>query len=206
MAATRLSDGDAKAILLKWPRRTNSVWPAPGGSGFWIRGQPSHGGIAGPRIQSPGAKLFSTQPDALWVHFADDAYCDLVVVEVCGSAQNLNDKRSRYIPASHSLLLKCSEAWLREEIPIQGRGKRARWKAAASISHVPKSDMSLPIRHLRVLYALPNNVYHKWCAQHVPTGQEYFCPHSSLDSYNSAKMQTFLGQMSIARQLYVRPK
>jgi hypothetical protein len=138
------------------------------------------------------------------VHFSNDDYCDIVAVEVCGTAQNLNDKRSRYIPASHSLLLKCLEKWLREEISVQGGGKLPRWKAAVSIAHAPKGDVSLPIRHLRVLYALPNSIYHKWCGQHVPTGQEFFCPHSSLDSYHSPKMQAFLGQMSIANQLYVR--
>lgn len=206
MAADKLSDRNAKQILLRWPRRTNSVWPAPGGRGFWIRGQPSQGTIPGPRISSPGAQLFATQPDALWIHFVNDDYCDIVAVEVCGTAQNLNDKRSRYIPASHSLLLKCSEKWLREEIKVQGGGLRARWKAAGSIARAPRGEVNLPIRHLRVLYALPNDVYHKWCAQHVPTGHEFFCPHSSLDSYHSPKMQAFLGQMSIANQLYVRPR
>jgi hypothetical protein len=192
-------------MLLKWPRRTNSVWPAPGGRGFWLRGQPKEGTTPGPRISSPGANLFATQPDALWVHFSDYDFCDIVAVESCGTSQNLNDKRSRYIPASHSLLLRCSEKWLREKIAIQGGRPRSRWKAAASIAHAPTGDLSLPIRFVRVLYALANPVYHAWCSNHVPTGHEFYCPHSSLDSYNSPKMQLFLGQMSIAKQFYVRP-
>src|SRR5262249_17594834 len=133
--------------------------------------------------------------------------CDVVAVEVCGSIQNLNDKRSRFIPASHSLILSTTKAWLSEDITIQRGGKMARWKAAASLSKkVPKSDKQFPVRHLRVLYALPNDRYHSWCSNHVPTGYEFFCPHSSLDSYNSPKMQTFLRQMSISSQFYVRPR
>lgn len=153
--------------------------------------------------------MFRTQPDGLWVYFIDFRSCDAVVVEVCGTVQNLNDKRSRYIPASHSLVLTCSPYWLREEIPVRGRGKLSRWKATGILKR-PAKDRTLPyvaaVRHLRVLYALPNSIYHAWCAEHVPTGYEFYCPHSSLDSYTSQRMQRFLRQLSIASQFYARPR
>jgi hypothetical protein len=205
MATKKLRDAEAKTILRKWPTRTKSVWPAPGGKGYWIRGQPTEGGKPGPKLSAPGAKLFTTQPDGLWVHFADRASCDAVAVEVCGTVENLNNKRSRYIPASHSLVLQVSAAWLSEEIKVQKGGSKPRWEAAASFAKRPSSDLHVPIRHLRVLYALPNDEYAKWCSVHTPTGYEYYCPHSSLESYNSSKMQKFLGQMSVASQFYVRP-
>jgi hypothetical protein len=136
----------------------------------------------------------------LWVHFNNARSCDVVAVEVCGTIQNLNDKRSRYIPASHSLLLSCGVAWLKEEITVQKAGKRPRWRACASFDREPTSDLQVPVRHLRVLYGIPNALYGKWCREHTPTGYEFFAQHSSLATYNSPPMQTFLRQMSSASQ------
>jgi hypothetical protein len=203
MSNQKLSDSEAKEILLNWPTRTK-LWPPPKGHGFWIRGQPRDLTRPGPCLSSPGAKLFGTQPDGLWAHFNGAMSCDVVAVEVCGTIQNLNDKRSRYIPASHSLVLKCRSAWLKEEIPIQKGGQRARWQASASFDAEPSEDLSVPVRHLRVLYGLPNGIYHKWCSDHSPTGYEFFCPHSSLATYNSPPMQRFLRQMSSASQFRVQ--
>lgn len=205
MSKDKLSDREAKALLLRWPNRTK-LWPPPGGSGFWIRGQPATGGVPGPRLSSPGAKLFTTQPDGLWVHFKDAVSCDVVAVEVCGTVQNLNDKRSRYIPASHSLVVTCTMAWLEEEIAVQHGGMRPRWKASACFASKPANDLSVPVRHLRVMYGIPNELYDKWCREHTPTGYEFFSPHSSLATYNSPPMQTFLRQMSSASQFRVRVK
>lgn len=207
MSNRKLSDGEAKAVLRQWPERTK-LWPPPDGRGFWIRGQPRSGERPGPRLTSPGAKLFATQPDGLWVHFSGSAFCDVVAVEVCGTIQNLNDKRSRYVPSTHSLVLNCSREWLVEEITVQKGGKRARWMACASIDDEPVVNLSLPVRHLRVLYGIPNALYDKWCGEHVPTGYEYFAPHSSLSTYNSPAMQNFLRQMSRASQFrtMIRPQ
>lgn len=209
MAKSKLSDKEAKGILLSWPKRSADLWPPPGGSGFWLQGQPRSATEPGPKLSAPGATMFRTQPDGMWVFFHDWRSCDVVVVEVCGTIQNLNDKRSRYIPASHSLVLTCSPDWLREEIPTKGRGRISRWKASGNLKSPNKGrtlDYVAAVRHLRILYALPNKLYHDWCAEHVPTGYEFYCPHSSLDSYNSQKMQGFLRQLSIASQFYVTPK
>jgi hypothetical protein len=83
--------------------------------------------------------------------------------------------------------------WLHGEIKVRRGGKMPRWKASGMFRKVPtrNKNISVPVRHLRVLYALPNADYHKWSKEHVPTGYEFFCPHSSLDSYNSPKMQSF---------------
>ncbi len=126
-----------------------------------------------------------------------------MAIEVCLTVQNLNDKRSRYIPASHSLVLPCSRKWLIEPIKLQKGGLKPRWKASGSITKEP-GDVSFPIRHLRVLYALPNDVYKTWGPSHTPAGYEYFCRHSSLNTYWSKKMQTFLGRMSVDSQFYTR--
>lgn len=205
MSKEKLSDKEGKELLLHWPTRTK-LWPPPEGRGFWVRCQPKDGGQPGPRLSSPGAQLFTTQPDGLWAHFKEETSCDLVAIEVCGTVQNLNDKRSRYIPASHSLVLSCSAAWLMEEIPVQKAGKQPRWKASASFSSEPPSDLRIPVRHLRVLYGIPNALYDKWCREHSPTGYEFFSSHSSLATYNSQAMQNFLRRMSSASQFRTKVK
>lgn len=206
MPSIKLSDREAKNILLDWPTRTVDLWPPPGGKGCWLQGQPVSGPVPGPKLSSPGAKLFNTQPDGLWVHLAPTRSCDVIAVEVCGTIQNLNDKRSRYIPASHSLVLNCSEKWLHEKIATKGSGKTERWRAAGTFQKSPAGNLVVPVRLLRTLYALPNDLYYKWCPEHVPTGYEFFCPHSSLNSYNSQRMQDFLAQMSGANQFYLKLK
>ena len=170
-----------------------------------MRAQPVDGASRGPRIHSPGARLFTTQPDGLWVYLWEQQFCDAVAIEVCGSVQNLNDKRSRYIPSSHSLVVSFTKAWLKEPIAVQSGGRKPRHQALCTFGALPDADIQVPIRHLRVMYALPNSVYHSWCSNHTPTGYEFFCQHSSLNSFNGQKMQAFLAQMSIARQFYTTP-
>jgi hypothetical protein len=88
VAKKKLTDSEAKKILLKWPGRTRTVWAPPGSKGYWLRAQPQppNGKAKGPRIMSPGAKMFATQPDGLWVYFGNDC-CDVAAIEVCGTVQ-----------------------------------------------------------------------------------------------------------------------
>jgi hypothetical protein len=120
---TKLSDAQAKVLLRGWPSHRGDVvrsdaWPTPHGKGAWLRAQPPEtASKPGPRPRSPGAKLFSTQPDGLWVWFGPEAqFADVLVIEVCGTAQNLNDKRSRYGPTTMSLLLITPRRWLLSEV------------------------------------------------------------------------------------------
>jgi len=207
MAKAKLTDSEAKKILLRWPGRTKTLWSTPAGSGFWLRAQPNTGSAVktSPRIRVPGSKLFATQPDAMWVFLHGSDFADVVCVEVCGTASNLNDKRSRYSAAVRSLVLQCPLKWLLAHTTIQKGRTSARWEAARSISKKPAGDLTLPIRFPRVLYALPKDLYPKWCENNVPGGHEYFCRHSSLDSYNSQKMQLFLRQLSFASHFHTKP-
>ena len=72
----------------------------------------------------------------------------------------------------------------------------ARWKACGSLKVAPQNDLTLPVRNLRTLIALPNDLYHKFRKQ-CPPGNEFFCRHSSLDTYNSKHMQNFLKGMAL---------
>jgi hypothetical protein len=197
MAKNNLKDSEAKAVLRGWPQRTKSLWPTNRYGGYWLRALPKDGTSACPHLQSPGAKLFKTQPDGLFLFISEGAFADAVSVEVCGTIPNLNDKRSRDMPSSHSVVVSCPQQWLREEIKVQKGGLVKKWKACNSISNHPQGDLTIPIRYLRVLYAIPNAKFEEWCRNHTPTGFEYFCKHSSLDSFKSQTMQGFLRQMSI---------
>jgi hypothetical protein len=209
MADKKLSDADAKRILLRWPTQIKEVWPPPGGNGAWIRAQPigDDDKAPGPRIIAPGSKLFYTQPDGLWVHFNGVESCDVIAVESCGTSQNLNDKRARYMPSTHSLVLSVTRRWVEEEVSGgRGPGSSSRRELAGTMPDSVENLFNVPIRNIRVLYALPNELYVKWVPEHPPSGSEFFIPHSSLDTYNAPDTQTFLRGMSVATQFRSLPQ
>ena len=166
MANSKLKDSDAKTILLKWPTRTNNLWDTPTGSGYWIQAQPKPLGstITTPTLHTPGASLFKTQPDGMWAYLKDDTFADVICVEVCGTQQNLNDKRSRYSADVRSLVLNCGLKWLLQDVNVQNSGAMPRWKATETIHQQPSAALVLPVRYLRVLFAIPNTLYKTWTA------------------------------------------
>lgn len=209
MYKKKLSDREAKDILREWPARATVLWSTPRGKGRWIRAQPKDAGssVTAPRIGYPGAKLFHTQPDGMWVYLADAEFADVVCVESCCNSTNLNDKRSRYGARVGSMVLHVPRPWLRQKMRVQRGAMMPRWEAAESISTEPKRQgvLVLPVRFCQVLFALPNDEYAKWTANNVPAGHEYFCRHSSLNSWKSQKMQDFLNRMSFASHFYTEP-
>lgn len=206
MPNPNLSDYQAKTILRGWPTRTKKLWKTPKNQGFWMQAQPVIVGASAPSptIRLPGANLFTTQPDGMWIYLSASEFADVMCIEVCREGQNLNDKRSRYMSAVRSLVLYCPLTWLTTPIRIQRGGQAPRWEACRTLAAMPSADLSLPIRHLRVLYALQDSLYRTWSDQNVPGGHEYFCRHSSLGSYNGPAMQKFLRHMSLASHFYTR--
>lgn len=206
MAKSRLSDSEAKAILKRWPQRPNVLWDAPAAEGSWIRAQPKGGKETAPTLQVPGAQLYATQPDGLWIYLCRTGkYADVVAIEVCGNVQNLNDKRSRYSPTLHATMLDVGRAWLNEDIRVAGGKMSPRWKVAEVFKRPARADLRRPVRFLRVLYALKNSDYNSWVPGHVPSGYEFFCRHSSLSSYKSQKFQEFLRRMARTAHFYPTP-
>ena len=91
---TKLTDAEAKELLRGWPSHSgdvvqSEVWPTPHGKGAWLRAQPTENpSEPGPRLHAPGARLFSTQPDGLWVWFDPEAqFVDVLAIEVCGTCR-----------------------------------------------------------------------------------------------------------------------
>lgn len=190
-----MNDALAKETIRKsWQERTQ-IWNSHGMSGYWIRGRIGKSDPSSPVLLSPGTKRGLTQPDAVWLYLFADKYADVVCFEHCNKKQNLYDKRSRYIPSSHSLLVKLPKKWLTAKVSVKN-GKKPRWKAFGTNLTAPGEDWIWPVRFLRVLYALPDGLYAEWKPNHTPTGYEFFCRHNSLRTYNSPTTQEFLKRMT----------
>lgn len=203
----KVSDRDAKDKLLEWPTIASKLWTVPSAAkAKWIQAQPKAKGSRAkhPTINTPGAKLFATQPDGMWTFTDGGGFADVICVEVCGTIQNLNDKRSRYAPFGPGLVVTFPVAWWKAEIARPGKAgyTEPRWKAAGAFSACPSADTSATVRHLRVLYAIPDAQYDKWQKNNVPAAYEYVIKHSSLSSHNSPDFRTFLRGMSPSAHWY----
>ncbi len=197
MTMEKLSDAEAKAIILdQWPRCPTG-WNAGQGPPL-VRAQPKESG-ATPRIRAVGTNAFRTQPDGMWVSVAQaGSYADAIVIESCGTVQNFNDKRSRYMPSLHSYVVDFPIGWLQHQPGQVGE----HWKLLKAFSERPAGDLVVPTRFISVLFTVPNDIYDELRTNYVPAAHEYLCQHSSLGSYNSQKMQTLLGHLGIASHFY----
>ncbi len=170
-----------QAFTDHWPNRTKT-WPILGRKGYWLKARPAQKGVSSPVLKEAGADWNLTQPDGLYVFVEPDVFADCIVFEVCRTKQNLSDKRSRYAPAQHSLVVKIPHKWLAEEISPdpQSQRKQPRWEASAWLKSAPIKDLELPIRFLRVIYAIPEDWYHNWCISKGAHAHEFYCMHEHL--------------------------
>jgi hypothetical protein len=195
MLKTHHTDRAAKDILrCQWPVST-ALWNEVGDKAKrWLKSQPV---TNGPRLASPGSKMFHTQPDGLWVRLFvghNEVYCDVITIEVCGTLQNFSDKRARYMHSTAALVLRCPKNWM--------RSLNDNVMKKAGFSAKPESGMSFPVRHMRILYSLPSASYDRWKENGVLAAHEFLCLHSSLSSFTSQKMQIFLKQLSPSSSFY----
>jgi hypothetical protein len=132
-------------------------------------------------------------------------YVDCIVVESCGTAQNFNDKRSRYAARTTSLMLELAERWLEHEVAVQSGAQRTR--RALLRGRLPASGtVTLPVRHLRVLYALEDDatpsLYKRVVSSGVMEAHEYVCRQQVLNQYNGQDVQAFLKRMAPDRLFF----
>lgn len=206
-----LTDGEAKAILRDsqyWPTCT-AKWGVSKNGDYWIRCRPSDSVTDRrplPILRSPGARRFKTQPDGMWAYFHGSEFVDVLAVEHCGSIQNLNDKRSRYMSIGTSLLLEAPNAWLHRELARPNGGRMPRYEACGTFTDMPlkKGKLDVPIRFLRVLFLIPDGKYADWMANSVPAGHEFFMKHRSLKTATSQDTQQFLARMSFQAHFRTR--
>jgi hypothetical protein len=157
----------------------------------------------------PGSLVLQTQPDGLWLSLGiergaaetEARFADCIVIESCGNLPNLYDKRSRYAARTTSLVVDIRRVWLDQQVVTRGRGgpKRARRELLGGLL---EEDVSLPIRTLRTLYALPSDLYAVARGSLVLEAHEFMCAQSRLGQYNSKPMQNFLKAMGQHRQWY----
>lgn len=173
-----------------------------------MRAQPPDGKTVGPRLLHVGGSALQTQPDGLWISVSphleekpEDRYADCIVIESCNTKHNFLDKRSRYASRTGSLVMKIPEKWLRQEITRQKAGKRSR----SEMLGIDPADLLLPVRHLRVLYVIPNDgrfSYRSIAPSVVLDAHEYLAPQSILPNYTSQRAKAFLKSMAPDANLY----
>lgn len=184
-------------VLGRWSERTN-LWSGANDNTYWLRARPKNGNATCPILRLPGTDHFSSQPDGLYIFIVPEKFIDAICIEVCNSLPNLGDKRSRYHPPTQSQLIECQLRWLEEEIDVQRGGRQPRWQAARVFPDTPpQSDLLLPVRHLRVLFALPPEQYENARDSGIAESHEFFCRQSSLRTFNAQPFRRFLKRLSL---------
>jgi hypothetical protein len=183
MPVTASVDALVRARLRAWPNHPPGLEDVEmGARGAWLRARP--GTVADyndPFLKHPGSNRMRTVPDGLWLCFGGnekDPYVDVFAIEACGSFTNLLDKRSRFAPSMHSLLAVCPVKWLMESVsPVHAM---PRWRYTGLLRSEPASPLVLPVRDIRVMYALRPRHYEGFAASQIPHAHEYFAPVSAI--------------------------
>lgn len=186
MQQFRSLDALVRFRLREWPQHP----PGLGGTGAhgsrkadgWLRGRPSDpSSCCHPFLKLPGSARLRTLPDGLWLNFGgtpEEPFADILAVEACSSLQNLLDKRSRFAPSTHSLLAVCPVPWLLA--PVTAGDPTPRWQATGVLRGEPVQPLYLPVRDIRVLYALKRAQYDGFAETQIPHPHEYFVPMEAL--------------------------
>jgi hypothetical protein len=168
--------------LRQWPQRPPGLQEAPGDQDGWLRGRPDEITASNhPYLKIPGADWMRTLPDGLWLNFGgteNEPFVDIFAIEACGSLANLLDKRSRFAPSVHSLLAVCPTQWLMR--PATQTDPTPRWKVTRVIRTEPTRPLVLPVRDIKVMYALKKQHYRGFSRTQVPHAHEYFVPMDAL--------------------------
>ena len=199
-----MKDKTAKNLLRAWPSCTTK-WGVQKKHILWMRARPIIGKVKSPQLRVPGSKHFKLQPDGLWVLLmSKEGFTDIIAMEVCSSEVNFHSKRSRYLPLGSSLMIQIPKIWLKQERRF-GKGKDSpTWRLTGSFTEEPEKDLMLPVRFLRVLFFLSDDLYSRAYSNIVPAGHEYFSPLSGLKGYKGQQMQNFLQGMTKAGHFYRR--
>lgn len=193
-------DAFFRQTMRAWPQTPPGLENADfGAAGAWLKARPcSETDPESPLLKVPGSARMRTVPDGLWLWFggdANDPYVDLFAVEVCGGLQNLLDKRSRYAPSLHSLLITCPLAWLLS--PVPGNEAVPRWQATGLLDQAPSRALVLPVRDIRVLYALKPRQFQEFACGSLAHAHELFAPIDALTgigAWRAPAMRDFLGR------------
>ncbi len=187
MAEYRSLDALVRARLRRWPQHPPGLSTHAGAPTQWLRGRPSEVACGSfPFLKLPGSERLRTMPDGLWLHFGGtplEPYVDILAIEACGSMSNLLDKRARFSPSTSSLLAVCPVQWLLS--PTSPEDATPRWQAIGVLRHEPVVSLVLPVRDMRVMFALKERHYNGIRQSCVAHPHEYFLPMDKLVDKNA---------------------
>jgi hypothetical protein len=203
-------DALVKSRLREWPQHPPGLTPRPNSRETWLRGRPTYDlGTTHPFLKLPGSDRLRTLPDGLWLNFGgtlEEPFVDIFAVEACVTLANLLDKRSRFAPSTHSLLAYCPVPWLLA--PVIAGDPTPRWQATGILRHQPAQPFVLPVRDIRVLFALTNKHYDGFMKHQLPHAHEYFAPMETLLAWESEKnpeLQALLSRATAAANFLTGP-
>ena len=201
-------DALVRARLRQWPQRPPGHNADPAGRDAWLRGRPVEDEtIHQPFLKFPGSNRLRTLPDGLWLHFGGkptDPYADIFAIEACGSLPNLLDKRSRFAPSTLSLLAVCPVPWLLG--PTSTADPTPRWRGTGVLRAEPTQPLIVPVRDVRVLYALKQRHYQGFVESQVPQAHEYFMPMDALTekaSHENPSLKALVARASATANFFV---
>ncbi len=188
MQQYRNLDALVQARLRRWPQRPPGLGVGGKVPQAWMRGRPTDAaGFYQPFLKLPGSNRLRTLPDGLWLCFGGTAveiFVDIFAIEACGSVSNLLDKRSRFAPSTQSLMAVCPLPWLLG--PVSDDDPTPRWKAVGMLKREPTLQLVVPVRDIRVMYALKQRHYNGFVSSHIPHPHEYFVPMDALVDEHAA--------------------
>ncbi len=200
-------DQQVRQRLKHWPQQPPGMGPRLRERDAWLRGRPCadiHIAGTGPYLKLPGSNRLRTLPDGLWLNFggtAREPFVDIFAIEACGSLANLLDKRSRFTPTVHSLLAVCPVPWLLAR--FMSNDPMPRWQATGVVRREPSQPLVLPVRDVRVMYALKDRHYEGFVRNHVPHAHEYYVPMEALiaeDGDKDPALQAMLAHATASAQ------
>ena len=210
MREKRSLDALVKARLREWPQHPPGLKPSLNRQDTWLRARPTYDqGSCHPFLKLPGSDRLRTLPDGLWLNFGgttEEPFADIFAVEACISLTNLLDKRSRFAPSTHSLLVVCPVPWLLA--PVIAGDTMPRWRATGLLRHEPILAFVLPVRDIRVLFALTHKNYDGFRKHQLPHAHEYFAPMETLTALGSDKnprLRALLARASASANFLAAP-
>ena len=189
MSARQSLDMLVKERLKGWGQRPPGINMPRAGRSVWLRGRPGDDSrTCHPYLKVPGSTRLRTLPDGLWLNFGGtvgDPFVDIFAIEACGTDQNLRDKRSRFAPATYSLLAVCPLPWL--IAPAIANDPTPRWETIGVLFRAPTQPVIFPVRFLRILYGLKAHDYAGFARHQLPHAHEFFAPMESLTAEDGDK-------------------